>query len=97
MLFDFDAQDMSQREDYVKDAIGCGIVFLFVTAVDLRVLNSIKSVRHVGPHRKFVLLNVLNLPFYFYFYHQLTTHNQRLRKSLVKKYLLAGDEILFKR
>ena len=88
---------MAQREDYVKDVIGCGIVFLFVTAVDLRVLNSIKSVKHVGPLRKFVLLNVLNMPFYFYFYYKLSTQNQRLRKSLVKKYLLAGDEILFKR
>lgn len=97
MLFEFDAQDMAQRQDFVKDAIGCGIIFTFVTAVDLKVLNSIKAARNVGPLRKFVLLNFLNLPFYFYFYHQLSTHHQRLRKSLVKKYLLAGDEILFKR
>lgn len=88
---------MAQRQDFVKDSIGCGIVFTFVTAVDLKVLNGIKAARNMGPLRKFVLLNVLNLPFYGYFYYQLSNHHQRLRKSLVKKYLLAGDEILFKR
>ena len=75
MLFEFDSKDMSMRQDFVKDAIGCGIIFTLVTVVDLRVMNGIKAIRNVGPLRKFIALNVLNTPFYFYFYHQLSTHH----------------------
>ena len=50
----------------------------------------------MGPLRKLVLLNILNAPFYFYFYNDITNRYQNLEKHLVTKYLIIGDELLYK-
>ena len=56
-----------------------------------------KVAKNMGPLRKFAILNALNLPFYFYFHHKITNKYMDLKKYLVKKYLILGDEVLFKK
>lgn len=51
----------------------------------------------MGPLRKFALLNVLNLPFYWYFYNDVSNHYTAMKRHLVTRYLISGDEILYKR
>ena len=97
LLFDFDNEDLVHREEFVKECVGLGIIFSLVTIINIRVLNSMKIANNMGPLRKFVLLNTLNLPFYFYFYHKITNKYMDLKKYMVKEYLLLGDEVLFKR
>ena len=97
LLFDFDNKDLVHREEFIKECVGLGIIFSLVTIIDIRVLNSMKIAKNMGPLRKFALLNTLNLPFYFYFYHKITNKYMDLKKYMVKKYLLLGDEVLFKR
>ena len=48
----------------------------------------------MGPMRKLVLINLLNAPFYFYFYHDINLKYINLQKHLVKKYLIIGEELL---
>ena len=97
LLFDFDHQDKFQREEYFKELIGAGIFFTMVTAIDLKVLNGMKAAKAMGPLRKFVFLNILQIPFYAYFYYKINTRYMDLKKFMVQKYLILGDEILFKR
>ena len=96
-MFDFDNLDRVKRDDFYKEIIGGGIFFGAVTAIDLRVLNGMKTARQMGPLRKFLLLNELHTPFYIYFYYKITSTQLELKKYMVKKYLILGDEILFKR
>ena len=51
----------------------------------------------MGPMRKLVLINLLNAPFYFYFYHDINLKYINLQKHLVKKYLIIGEELLYKK
>ena len=51
----------------------------------------------LGPLRKFALINVINLPVYWYFTTTLKAAHMDLKKHVVQKYLIQGDEILFKR
>ena len=67
-----------------------------MTAIDLRVLNSMKQMRNIGPLRKFLFLNTLQTPFYIYFYFKITNRYTELKKFMVQKYLILGDEVLFK-
>ena len=97
LLFDFDNQDRVQRDEYYKELIGGGIFFSVMTVVDLRVLNSMKAAKAMGPLRKFLFLNLLQTPFYIYFYYKISTKSMELKKYMVQKYLILGDEILFKR
>jgi hypothetical protein len=83
LLFDFDNQDQVQREEYIKELIGAGIFFTMVTAIDLRVLNGMKAAKAMGPLRKFVFLNILQLPFYAYFYYKINTRYMDLKKFMV--------------
>ena len=96
-MFDFDGQDQVQRDEYVKECVGAGIFFTAVTAIDLRVLNGMKAAKNMGPLRKFILLNVLQIPFYGYFWYKINTKYMDLKKFMVQKYLILGDEVLFKR
>ena len=70
-----------------------------LTAIDLRVLGRMeaKKAQKMGPLRKLAIINVLNLPFYYYFYHDVTGRYRDLEKHLVTKYLIIGDELLYKR
>ena len=97
LLFEFDNQDKMQRDEYMKELIGAGIFFTMVTALDLRVLNSMKAAKAMGPLRKFVFLNILQMPFYAFYYYKINTKYMDLKKFMVQKYLILGDEILFKR
>ncbi len=63
----------------------------------MRVLKRIKAAKTMGPFRKLFLINLLNAPFYFYFYHDINQKYLNLQKHLVKKYLIIGDELLYKR
>ena len=95
-LFDFDSQDEDQRYDYVKECTGAGIFFTLMTAVDLKYINSQKLFKTIGPLRKFMVLNAMHTPFYVYFYFRINKGYMDLKKYMVKKYLILGDEILFK-
>lgn len=67
-----------------------------VTAVDIRLLNGLRWGKQLGPLRKFLMINVLNAPIYFYYYYTLTQSYMVLQKHLVKKYLITGDELIYK-
>lgn len=56
-----------------------------------------KGGKTLGPMRKFAILTVLNAPFYFYFYNDVNNHYQNMKRHLVTRYLIQGDEILYKR
>jgi hypothetical protein len=67
-----------------------------VTAIDIRILNGLKWGKQMGPLRKFFLFNLLNTPIYVYYYYSLTQSYMHLQKHLVKKYLISGDELIYK-
>ena len=77
--------------------MGAGIFFTMLTAIDLRVLKRIKAAQKMGPLRKMLLLNLLNSPFYFYFYNDITGRYRDVERHLVKKYLIIGDELMYKK
>ena len=96
-LFTFDNEDHVKKRDYTKALTGGGIFFLLLTSIDLRVLKRMKAAKTMGPLRKLALINLLNAPFYFYFYNDINQKYIILQKHLVKKYLILGEELLYKR
>ena len=96
-LFIFDKKDYFERREFQKSLVGCTMTLSLVTYIDLRVLNGTQYGRAMGPLRKFFALNILNIPIYWYFYHDLNQKYMDLKKHLVKRYLIEGDEILYKR
>ena len=60
-------------------------------------LKRMKSAQKMGPLRKLFLLNLLNSPFYVYFYNDISSRYRELEKHLVTKYLIIGDELLYKK
>lgn len=96
-LFTFDNLDQIKRREFNKSLVGAGIFFTMLTAVDLRVLKRIKAAQKMGPLRKMLFLNLLNSPFYFYFYSDITTKYRDVERHLVKKYLIIGDELMYKK
>ena len=77
--------------------MGAGLFVGVVTWVDLRVLNGMKHAKQMGPLRKFALITVIQSPFYWYFYNDVRQSYMEMKRHLVAKYLIAGDEILYKR
>ena len=96
-LFEFDGQDQAQRDELVKEFVGAGITFSLVTAIDLRFLNANKFARMMGPLKKFLIINTLQFPLYIWYYYRLNNNYMGVKKHMVKKYLLLGDEVLFKK
>ena len=96
-LFTFDQRDHDVKREFHKQIVACGITVGLVTAIDLRVLNATKYGRALGPLRKFMALNVLNIPMYYYFNHEINSKYMDMKKHLVKRYLIEGDELLYKR
>ena len=96
-LFSFDNEDHIKKREFNKSLTGAGIFFFVLTAIDMRVLRKMKAAKTMGPLRKLFLINLLNSPFYFYFYHDINQKYIVLQKHLVRKYLILGDELLFKR
>ena len=47
--------------------------------------------------RKLFVINLLNSPFYFYFYTDINKRYTELQKHLVTRYLIIGDEIMYKK
>jgi hypothetical protein len=72
------------------------VTVLAVTAIDIRILNRMSWGKQMGPLRKFMLINLLNCPIYLYYYYSLTRGYLQLQKHLVKKYLISGDELIYK-
>merc|ERR1712086_107966 len=95
-LFDFDGQDQAQRDELIKEGVGAGITLSLVTAIDLRFLNANKFARLMGPMKNFLIINTLQFPIYIWYYYRLNNNFMAMKKHMVKKYLLIGDEILFK-
>lgn len=96
-LFDFDGPDHIKRREFTKSLIGAGIFFTLLTAVDLRVLNRMKAGKTMGVVKKLFVLNVMNAPFYYYFYTDINRRYMDVKKHLVTKYLIIGDELMFKK
>ena len=67
-LFSFDMEDQVKKRDFTKSLTGAGIFFVLLTSIDMRVLKRMKAAKQMGPLRKLALINLLNAPFYFYFY-----------------------------
>ena len=84
------------RRDFTKSMVGAGIFFSIITTVDMRVLNRMKSARRLTGFKKLFIVNLLNAPFYFYFYNDISKKYMGLKKHLVTKYLIIGDELMYK-
>lgn len=96
-LFEFDNKDQAIRYEFTKACTGAAIFVVLTNAISLRHINNMKGGKTMGPLRKFALLNFLNLPFYWYFYNDVNNHYLSMKRHLVTRYLIAGDEILYKR
>ena len=96
-LFEFDTQDEAKRRDLTKSLTGAGIFIILVNMISLRQINKMPGGKTMGPMRKSLLLIALDLPFYWYFYNDVTQNYMDLKKHLVTRYLISGDEILYKR
>ena len=96
-LFTFDRHDHSARKEFYSSGITCAVTLGLVSIVDIKVLNTTPYGRGMGPLWKFAALNVLNLPIYWYFYHDVNSKYMDLKKHCVKRYLIEGDEILYKK
>ena len=96
-LFSFDREDQVLRRDFNKSLVGAGIFFFLLTGIDMRVLRRMKAAKHMGLGKKLVLINFLNAPFYYYFYQDVTHKYMTIEKHLVKKYLVIGDELVYKK
>ena len=97
LLFEFDNIDYIKRREFTKSLVGVGIFFTAITYIDIKVLNRMKKARQMGPLRKMIILNTLNAPFYFYFYNDINKKYFDLKKHLVTKYLIIGDELMYKK
>ena len=73
------------------------IVISLTSAWSIKTLNKVKAGLAMGPLRKFVLLNVMNAPLYWYFYTDCQHQYTQVKRHLVKRYLISGDEVLYKR
>ena len=71
-LFAFDNTDHVKRRELTKTLVGTGIFFGLLTTVDMRVLRRMKAAKTMGTLRKLALINLLNAPFYFYFYYDIS-------------------------
>lgn len=96
-LFSFDSQDRIKKRELEKSLTGGIISLLFISVIDMRVLKRMKNAQKMGPLRKFLLINLLNMPVYVYFYQDFFKKYLNLEKHLVNKYLILGDEMLYKK
>ena len=97
LIITYDNEDHVKRRDFNKSLTGAGIFVTVITAVDMRLLRSMKAARNMGPVKKLVFLNILNAPFYYYFYNDISNKYLELKKHLVTKYLIIGDELMYKK
>ena len=96
-LFTFDSQDRIKKRELEKSLTGGIISLFFISIIDMRVLKRMKSAQKMGPLRKFILINLLNMPVYVYFYNDFFKKYLEVEKHLVNKYLILGDEMLYKK
>ena len=96
-LIDYDVDDREMRTEFMKKAVGASLTIGLTVFVDLKVLNLTKWGLALGPLRKFAFINALNLPIYWYFYTNVRQAHQNLKLHLVRKYLVSGGELLYKR
>ena len=73
-LFEFDYQDAAKRREFTKSIMGGSMFLVLSNAISLRQMNKMRKgkAKAVGPLRKFMLLGVLNAPFYWYFYNDVS-------------------------
>ena len=96
-IFDFDAEDREVKKEFQKHGVVAGVTITGLSIADINVLNRTKWGLALGPLRKFALINVINLPVYWYFATTLKSAHMDLKKHIVQKYLIQGGEILYKR
>ena len=67
-MFEFDAMDSVARKEFQKPCLVAAITVSGLWIADVKVLNATKWGMAMGPLRKFALINICNLPVYWYFY-----------------------------
>ncbi|CAI2381614.1 unnamed protein product [Moneuplotes crassus] len=93
--FKFDFDDDIRRNEVLKSMITAGISTTVITIMDIRVLNMLKAVRKYSILQKLLLIQVMNSPFYIYFYTTINKSYLDLKKYLVLKYLVKDNEKVF--
>ena len=88
---------MIKKRDFTKSLIGAGIFFTVLNYVDIKVLNRMKIGKTMNYGKKFCIINLMNVPFYYLFYTDINNRYVDIKKHLVKKYLIIGDELMFKK
>lgn len=98
-MFEFDHTDSAKRREFTKSCMGGAMFLVLTNSISLRQMNKMNKGKAaaIGPLRKFMLLNLLNAPFYWYFYNDVSNQYFEMKRHLVEKYLISGDEILYKR
>ena len=78
-MFDFDEEDKIELYAWDKVCHIAGMTVTVQTLLDIKIINSIKLGKMIGPMQKFALINLINLPLYIYFYHQVRTQGITLK------------------
>jgi len=106
-LFEFDQDDQVVKREFAKSCTGAAIATSAITFIDFKVIRMNKRLRELGFSKTFLLLQVtififhnelklLNIPVYTYFYFDITKQWTNVQRHLVQKYLVAGDELMYK-
>ena len=94
-IIDFDDEDKDVRFEYRKALFAAGIFFTGITTADFYVLNQIQVARRASIAKKLFAVNLMNIPFYAYFYYDIKQKHAIVTKHLVKKYLIHEGQRVF--
>ena len=95
MMFDFDREDESKRDEVIKSSISALFFTWVITAIDMRGLNLLKITRKYSILQKLLVIQLMNSPFYIYFYTNINKSYMNLKKHLVYKYLIKDGKKVF--
>ena len=94
-MFDFDRDDWDKRDEVIKTAISTCIFTCVVTIIDVKGLNMLRATRKYSILQKLLLIQLMNTPFYIYFYNNINKSYMNLKKHLVFKYLIRDGQKVF--
>ena len=86
MMFDFDREDESKRDEVIKSSISAWFFTWVITAIDMRGLNLLKITRKYSILQKLLVIQLMNSPFYIYFYTNIIKRNIRMHAFSTGKY-----------
>ena len=79
---------MTNRNEVVKRMIVSGLFVSIITIIDIRGLNLLKITKKYSILQKLLIIQAMNLPFYYYFYNSINKVYTDLKYHLVYKYLV---------